>query len=212
MVFFFFPFFFILIAPTSSVHNFLIFCVQIEWFKLLWNRHLKLYKSSCNSKGNRVIFKDFLRGSEIGYEVLHWGLFCKMTHSPTLEGHNFLASCLFLLIFSAVDVPRGGLHLLFGHHNLQWALLQKQQANPTLSDPWWAFLPYISSYMNVRLSSKQVKQIKCGTRLDRCCWRAIKLFPPICLLYINYDRCFKLSIPSIYHTLFKYKNVIQGKG
>jgi hypothetical protein len=54
-----------------------------------------------------------------------------------------------------------------------------------------------------------VKQIKCGTRLDRCYWRAIKVFPPFCLLYMNYDRCFKLSIPSIYHKLFKYKNVNQ---
>jgi hypothetical protein len=89
------------------------------------------------------------------------------------------------------------------------ALLQKQGANATLSDPWWAVLPYISLYINVWLSSKQVKQIKCGTRFDRCYWRVIKVFPPFSLLYINYDRCFKLSIPSIYHKLFKYKNVNQ---
>ncbi len=62
-------FFFILTPPTSSVHNFLICLVQIERFKLLWNRHLKLYKSSSNSKGNKLIFKSFLRGSKIGYEL-----------------------------------------------------------------------------------------------------------------------------------------------
>jgi hypothetical protein len=33
--------------------------------------HLKPYKSSCNSKGNIVIFKDFLMGSEIGYELFN---------------------------------------------------------------------------------------------------------------------------------------------
>jgi hypothetical protein len=70
-------FWFIFTLPTSSVHNFIIlFLVQIEWFKLLWNRHLKLYKSCSNSKGNRVIFKDFLRGLKIGYELFDQEFFC----------------------------------------------------------------------------------------------------------------------------------------
>ncbi len=34
----------------------------------------------------------------------------------TLGGHNFLTSGPFLPIFSAIDAPRGGLHLLLGHH------------------------------------------------------------------------------------------------
>jgi hypothetical protein len=50
------------------MHNFLIFLVQIEQFKL-----------SCNSKGNKVIFKDFLGGSEIGYELFDLEIFVQMT-------------------------------------------------------------------------------------------------------------------------------------
>ncbi len=60
----FFSFFiFILLAlPTSSVHKLFSFFFQTERFRLLWNRHLKLYKSSCNSKGNKIIFKDIFWG------------------------------------------------------------------------------------------------------------------------------------------------------
>jgi hypothetical protein len=96
------------------------FLVQIERFKLLWNHHLKLYKSSSNSKGNRLIFKDFLRGSKIVYEIFHWKFSAKNT-LPYLGGggDNFLSSSSFLSIFSAIDAPRGGLHLVFGHHK-QW--------------------------------------------------------------------------------------------
>jgi hypothetical protein len=39
----------------------------------------KLCKSSCNSKGNIVIFKDFLMGSKISYEVFDREIFVKMT-------------------------------------------------------------------------------------------------------------------------------------
>jgi hypothetical protein len=46
-----------------------------------------------------------------------------------------------LPILSATDGPRVGLHLLFGHHK-QLSLLQKQQANPTLSFQTLACLPY----------------------------------------------------------------------
>jgi hypothetical protein len=67
----FFSFFFILNPPISVVHNLLNF-FQIEWFKLLWNCHLKLYKSSDNSKGNRIVFKDCLRASKISYELFDW--------------------------------------------------------------------------------------------------------------------------------------------
>jgi len=90
--------FFILTPPTSSVHNFLFFFVQIERFKLLWNCHLTLYKSSYNSKSNKVIFKEFLRGSEIGYELL--GLILFITTPLTSGGCNFLAFSSFLPIFS----------------------------------------------------------------------------------------------------------------
>jgi hypothetical protein len=49
------------------MHNFLKFLVQIEQFKL-----------SCNSKGDKVIFKDFLRGSEIGYELFDLEILVQM--------------------------------------------------------------------------------------------------------------------------------------
>jgi len=42
----------------------------------------------------------------------------------TWGGHNFLISNSFWMIFSVLDVPRGGLQVLFGH--------QKQQ-NPPLA-------------------------------------------------------------------------------
>jgi len=92
--------------------------VQIEQFKLFWNIHLKLYKSSCNSKGKKIIFKDFLSGLEIGYELFDWKCFVKMT-PPTLGSHNFFNSNPFLLISSATDVPREGFHLFLKHHK-QW--------------------------------------------------------------------------------------------
>jgi hypothetical protein len=135
----FFSFFFTLTPPTSSVHNFLIFLVQIEWFKLLWNCHLKLYKSSSNTEGNKLIFKNFLRGSKVGYELFSW-IFLVKTNPPTLGDCNFLAYSPFLPIFSARDLPRGGLHLVLGHHK-QWGPPAKWQANPTSSDCSWAVLP-----------------------------------------------------------------------
>jgi hypothetical protein len=79
--------------------------VQIEQFKLFWNFHLKLYKSSCNFKGNKIIFKDFLSGLEIGYELFDRKCFVKTT-PPTLRGHNFLTSNPFLLISNATDAPK----------------------------------------------------------------------------------------------------------
>ncbi len=70
------------------------------------------------------------------------------TTPPTSGGCNFLASCAFLLIFSAIDAPRGRLHLLLGHHE-QWGLLQKRQANLTLSDPSWAIYSTLLIIINV---------------------------------------------------------------
>ncbi len=60
------------------MHNFLKFLVQIEQFKL-----------SCNSKGDKVIFKDFLRGSEIGYELFDLEILVQMI-APYFGGWNFL--------------------------------------------------------------------------------------------------------------------------
>jgi len=63
-----------------------------------------MYKSSCNSKGNRVIFKDFLRGSKIGNELFGSEFSAKKTR-PTSRGRNFLTSSSFFPIFSAIDGP-----------------------------------------------------------------------------------------------------------
>jgi len=66
------------------------FFVQIEWFKLLWNHHLKFYKSCWNSKSNIMIFKDFLRGLKIGYELFDQEFSVKMIPLLGGGGHNFL--------------------------------------------------------------------------------------------------------------------------
>jgi hypothetical protein len=48
-----------------------------------------------------------------------------------LGGRKFLASNPFFPIFSATDAPRGGLHLLLGHHQ-QWAPPTKTVSKPYL--------------------------------------------------------------------------------
>jgi len=91
---------------------------------------LSFTKSSCNSKGNKIKYKDFLRGFKIGYELFNQNVSIKTT-PLTSRGCNFLASP-FLSIFSAIDVQGGGLHLLFGHHK-KWDSPAKMVRNPTLS-------------------------------------------------------------------------------
>jgi hypothetical protein len=57
--------------------------------------------------------------------------FCK--NDPfTLEDYNFFTSNSFLLIFSMTNVPRGGFHLLFGHHK-QWGPPLKTTSKPYLN-------------------------------------------------------------------------------
>ncbi len=105
------------------------YCVQIEWFKLFWNHHLKLYKSSCNSKGNRIIFKDFFEGFEnklwadqlrIFFKnepLLLWGA---VTFSPLIKFFQFLVWQMHQeksSIYSLDTINNG-------------ALLRKQRANP----------------------------------------------------------------------------------
>jgi hypothetical protein len=115
------------------------FFVQIEQFKLLWNRHLKFYKWCFDSKGNRIIFKDFLNGSRKGYELFNREFSIKTT-PPSLKGHKVFASSLFLLIFSMIDVQRRGLHLFIGHHK-KWGPPAKMARNLTLSVLWPTSLP-----------------------------------------------------------------------
>jgi len=115
--------------------------VQIEQFKLLWNPHLKIYKSSCISKGNQVIFKEIFEG----FENRLWAVWLRIFSNPPISrGCNFFAFSLFLLIFSATNVPKGRLHLLFRHH-IKWGPTTKMTSKPYLkcSDISLLTLPWI---------------------------------------------------------------------
>ncbi len=81
--FFFHSFFFILTPPTSSVHNFLIYFILFG-FKLSNLNSFEIVILSSTSHrlpltnhSNRVIFKDFWRGLEIGYELFSSEFFVK---------------------------------------------------------------------------------------------------------------------------------------
>jgi hypothetical protein len=56
--------------------------------------------------------------SRIGLCSIWWFVFEFFTLS-TLGGHNFLNSILFIMIFSAQDVPIEGIQVLFGHQKQQ---------------------------------------------------------------------------------------------
>jgi hypothetical protein len=112
--------------------TFSFFIFQIETVRKLPSSALQ---SFCNSKDNKILFKDFLRGSKIDY---------KLYEPSILKGCNFLVSNLYLSIFSVTNAPRGGFHLLFEHY--------KQLGPPpkTASKPYFkclelAYLPYHGS-------------------------------------------------------------------
>jgi hypothetical protein len=137
---FFFIFFHFDLSYFMSAYYFFHFFFQIEQFKLFWNHHLKLYKSFCNFKGNKIIFKDFLRGLKIGYELFDREISVKM-NPPTLGGCNILTFSPFFPNFSAIDVQRRRFHLCFGHHKILWNSLTKSLRNLILSVLWLASLP-----------------------------------------------------------------------
>jgi hypothetical protein len=72
-----------------------------------------------------------LIASKIGYELFDQKKFIKMT-LLILRGHNVLTSSSFLLILNVIDVQRGELYVLLGHHK-QWEPLAKTTRNHTLS-------------------------------------------------------------------------------
>jgi hypothetical protein len=134
---------------------------QLEWSPIEWL--LQWYFLTWKEK---TPFKRVLRGLEIGYELFDREFSVKtspllkgvVTFSPLVHFCQFLVlqmceevgSVNFLCyrcvkrwalsIFSATDVWRGGLHLLFGHHK-QWGLPQKQRVNPTVGVGTPACLP-----------------------------------------------------------------------
>jgi hypothetical protein len=110
---------------------------QCITFSFFWNYHLKLYKSSCNSK---IIFKDFLGGSKIGYGLNHWD-FKKKKQPPLLWGFvtfwPLVHFCQFLV--QQMHQEEGSSYFLDAINNQ--VLLQKWRANLTLSVWTMATLP-----------------------------------------------------------------------
>jgi hypothetical protein len=78
-------FFFILTPLTSSVHNFLIYFFKLSNLNCSEIVILSSTNHFCNSKGNRIIFKDFLRGSKKSYELFEREFSAKTT-PPTGGG------------------------------------------------------------------------------------------------------------------------------
>ncbi len=96
----------------------LLFLIHFKRFKVLQERQLKFYKSYWyfNSKKTNMIeffwvFKNRpLQCSMVFFEFL----------TPfTLGDHNFLISNPFSTTLIMLNVPRGGLQVLFGHQNQQ---------------------------------------------------------------------------------------------
>jgi Trk-type K+ transport system membrane component len=102
-----------------------LFLIHFKRYKVLWECHLKFYKSSFNSNSNRATYNEFCGVQELAFVVFSEALFSFLSSWPpfTLGGHNFLISNSFFMIISVPDVPRGGIQVLFQH--------QKQQ-NPPL--------------------------------------------------------------------------------
>jgi len=99
------------------------FFVQIEQFKLLHNCHLKLYKSSCNFKGNKNIFKDFFTGSKIGFELFNQNISIETTR-PTSGAITFLPLIYFCqFLVQSMHKKEGSIYSLETINN--GAFLQK---------------------------------------------------------------------------------------
>jgi len=111
-----------------------------------WNCHPKLYKSSHNSKGNRIIFKDCLRVLKISYELFDWKFSVK-TIPLTLNDHNFLDFDAFLSIFSAPDA------LLFGQHKQSGP--SAQSASKPCLKCWDTGLPTLCGGLHMFFQHKQ---------------------------------------------------------
>jgi hypothetical protein len=134
---------FILTPPTSSVDNFLIFFVQIEGFKLLWNRHLKLYKSSCNSKGNIVIFKDFLSSLEINYEIFDWEFFSKNDPPPLLWRAVTISSWVHFCPFLVQQMRQEQVSIYLPYY--KWKGILKSDSSVSLSFFWRQQKEFVNS-------------------------------------------------------------------
>jgi hypothetical protein len=61
-----------------------------------------------------MTYKEFLGVWELAF-VTSGGFFFEFLTLPTLGDRKFLNSILFSMIFNVLDVPIGGVHILFGH-------------------------------------------------------------------------------------------------
>ncbi len=109
---------------TYKTHFYFFFYLDPSYFQssylfhffFIWN-DLKCYKSATlspkNNLGVVIIIKQHTRNI-LGLQELAMVCCFEFLTPPTLGGHNFLIFNLFLIIFSALDVPRGGAQHLLG--------------------------------------------------------------------------------------------------
>jgi hypothetical protein len=100
---FFFVFFLFEPLLFSNLITFL-FLIYFKRCKLLWEHHLKFYKSSWNFNSKIQHTRHFLGVWELAFVVFD-GFFFDFLTPSTLGGCNFLNSIMFLTIFSAPHVP-----------------------------------------------------------------------------------------------------------
>jgi hypothetical protein len=111
-----FFFFFLLFGPLLSNLITFLFLIHFKRFKMLWEHHLKFYKSFLNSNSKRVTYKEHFGCLRTNLCSVQWFVFFEFLTPFTLGGHNFLISNPFLTILTVLDAPRGGLQTLFGRH------------------------------------------------------------------------------------------------
>jgi hypothetical protein len=119
--------------------NLIIFFLLIHFkqFKMLYQRHLKFFKSFWNFYKNKATYKEFFGCLGIGLCNAWWFSFCVL-HPLYFRGHNFLNSILFLTIIYA---PIGEVQVCFGQ--------QKQQNPPLGCGPPWSFKCSITSWFTL---------------------------------------------------------------
>jgi hypothetical protein len=136
-----FFFHFSLFGPflLSNLITFL-FLVDLKWFKILLEHHLKFYKSYSNS--NTATYKENFECSGIDLCIVQWFVFLSL--DPLLKDCNFLIFNLVLTIASMSDAPRREVQVLLGH--------QKQQSPPLWSGLPWALKCLVTSWSTLGLS------------------------------------------------------------
>jgi hypothetical protein len=118
-------------------------------------RHLKFYKSFSTSNNNKTTHKEFCGCLGTNLCSIWWFVFFELLTPSTLKGHNFLNFITFLMIFSALDAPIGGVQIFFRHPK-KW--------NP----PLWSALPWVFKCCSCNLIATN-EQLKYWTHI-LCFW------------------------------------------